>query len=251
MAMDVGAAHCRFSPGRAGLGDSSRVRQMDPFSQKSSGRLVVVDLSEKCIQACRRRFRDSSNIEYHTNDGKSLDMIPDRSIDFAFSFDSLVHAEADVIRAYLEQLGKKLKPHGVGFIHHSNLGEYRNYFSALEAFPQSLRSFLERARVVDKRHWRAMSMTARLFQRFARDAGLRCLSQEIVNWGTRRMIDCLSLFTPVNSKWARDGIVADNPNFMKEARHVSKLSRIYVVPSKRITGTSVPPERKIALRPDR
>ena len=28
-------------------------------------------------------------------------MIPDASIDFVFSFDSLVHAEADVIQAYL------------------------------------------------------------------------------------------------------------------------------------------------------
>ena len=38
--------------------------------------------------------------------------IPDRSSDSVFSFDSLVHAEADVIRGYLAQIGRKLKPSG-------------------------------------------------------------------------------------------------------------------------------------------
>jgi cyclopropane fatty-acyl-phospholipid synthase-like methyltransferase len=39
--------------------------------------------------------------------------------DFVFSFDSLVHVESDVIENYLTQLAKKLKPNGIGFIHHS------------------------------------------------------------------------------------------------------------------------------------
>ena len=37
-------------------------------------------------------------------------MIQDKSIDFVFSFDSLVHAEAEVIEAYLNQLAMKLQP---------------------------------------------------------------------------------------------------------------------------------------------
>lgn len=61
----------------------------------------------------------------YVNDGKSLAMVEDRSVDFAFSFDSLVHVEADVIAAYLNQLGKKLKPGGFTFLHHSNLESYR------------------------------------------------------------------------------------------------------------------------------
>src|SRR5205807_774882 len=31
-------------------------------------RLVIVDLTEKCITHCRERFADSGNIEYHVND---------------------------------------------------------------------------------------------------------------------------------------------------------------------------------------
>jgi ubiquinone/menaquinone biosynthesis C-methylase UbiE len=65
--------------------------------------LVAIDLSEECIQASKQRFAACSNIEYHVNDGKSLDMIPDASVDFVFSFDSLVHADESVITAYLCQ----------------------------------------------------------------------------------------------------------------------------------------------------
>ena len=62
-------------------------------------RLVLVDLAERCIEHCRGRFADASNIEYHVNDGRSLAMVEDGSVDLAFSFDSLVHAEADVLEA--------------------------------------------------------------------------------------------------------------------------------------------------------
>ena len=67
----------------------------------------MVDLSEKCIEACRKGFASSSHISSHANDGKSLGMIAEKSIDFVFSFDSLAHAEADVIEAYLVQLATK------------------------------------------------------------------------------------------------------------------------------------------------
>jgi SAM-dependent methyltransferase len=36
-------------------------------------RLVVVDLSERCIEACRQRFAAESHIAYHVNDGRSLE----------------------------------------------------------------------------------------------------------------------------------------------------------------------------------
>src|SRR5262245_15263124 len=43
-------------------------------------RLIVVDLAENCIAACRRRFAADARIMYHVNDGRSLAMIPDRTI---------------------------------------------------------------------------------------------------------------------------------------------------------------------------
>jgi ubiquinone/menaquinone biosynthesis C-methylase UbiE len=62
------------------------------FLKDFCSRLSIVDLSATCIEACRRRFAGASNISYFVNDGRSLDMVPDGSVDFIFSFDSLVHA---------------------------------------------------------------------------------------------------------------------------------------------------------------
>jgi 2-polyprenyl-3-methyl-5-hydroxy-6-metoxy-1,4-benzoquinol methylase len=198
--------------------------------------LIVVDLAENCIEACRRRFADESHITYHVNDGKSLAMVPDRSIDFAFSFDSLVHAEADVMRAYLEQLAAKLKPNGVGFLHHSNIGAYRRSFSLSRRIPSVLRDRLIQGRIIDQTHWRAFSMTASLFAGFCEQAGLQCVSQEMVNWATKRLIDCFSVFTPKSSTWARPNVVVENPGFMREAAMIRRLSRLYGVPGLPSTG---------------
>jgi hypothetical protein len=53
-------------------------------------RLILVDLVSKCIDACRRRFACVDHIEYHVNDGRSLDAIENNSVDFVFRMDSPV-----------------------------------------------------------------------------------------------------------------------------------------------------------------
>jgi SAM-dependent methyltransferase len=70
------------------------------FLIEAAAELTVVDLSQECIEACRARF-DGANINFHLNDGTSLKIIETNSIDFIFSYDSLVHAELDVIKKYL------------------------------------------------------------------------------------------------------------------------------------------------------
>jgi ubiquinone/menaquinone biosynthesis C-methylase UbiE len=119
-------------------------------------RLVLVDLAEGCIEACRRRFSACSHIEYHVNDGYSLDAVADRSVDFVFSFDSLVHAEADVIRAYVLELARKLKPDSVGFLHHSNLGSYPRAVFLARAVPSArVQALLRQAFLPNLGHWRS------------------------------------------------------------------------------------------------
>src|SRR6185437_6909137 len=78
------------------------------FILPASDKLTLVDLAEPCIEACKKRFDGHDNIEYHVNDGRSLDMVADGTIDFVFSWDSLIHVEDDVIEGYLAQLGRKL-----------------------------------------------------------------------------------------------------------------------------------------------
>ena len=111
-----------------------------------------MDLSSKCIESCKQRFAYASHISYHINDGRSLDMIENRSIDFVFSFDSLVHAEADVLESYLDQLSNKLKPHGVGLIHHSNLLQYREVLSIVDSIPEEFQEAIIATQLMAPRH---------------------------------------------------------------------------------------------------
>lgn len=97
--------------------------------------LVIVDLSERCIDACRERFAGESNIEYHVNDGRSVDMIGSGTVDLAFSFDSLVHVDTDTLGSYLAGFARVLSPDGVAVIHHSNMGTYRRSASLTRRIP--------------------------------------------------------------------------------------------------------------------
>lgn len=188
--------------------------------------LIGIDLSGPCIETCQRRFSASPQMTFHVNDGKSLEMVPDGSVDFVFSFDSLVHAEAEVLEAYLSVLASKLSPDGVGFIHHSNLGSYKYYYSLRNAVPLLGRA-LTKIGIADNDGMRGISMTAGSFAKYAEQAGLQCISQEIVNWSSTRLIDCLSTFTRPGSKWMKPNTVVKNPSFMKEAANIRKVSRLY------------------------
>lgn len=186
-------------------------------------RLVAVDLSPRCIEACKSRFAEFSNLEYHVNDGRSLEMVRDGSIDFAFSFDSLVHVDDDVLEAYLRQLAGKLTPDGVGFIHHSNVHSY------LKPWEEKLPGFArERAiRTINARinkHWRSPKMSAARFGEICESAGLECITQEVVPWGSKHLIDCFSTFTRQGSSWARPVRRLVNAGFMEEAARIREMA---------------------------
>lgn len=183
------------------------------FLKDQCQRLTVVDLTERCIDACKTRFRESANITYAVNDGKSLPMVPDGSVDFAFSFDSLVHTEAEVVEGYLGELGSKLKPDGIGFIHHSNLAALVDPGTGKLPF--------------ENRHWRAASMSAERFREICHQSSLTCIVQEIVNWGLPQLTDCLSVFTRAGSRYARPLVVRENPDFMDEALRLAATSALY------------------------
>lgn len=188
-------------------------------------RLVLVDLVENCIDHCRERFASATNISYHTNDGRSLSMIEDGSVDFTFSFDSLVHAQPDVIADYLAQLARKLKPDGVGFIHHSNAGSLTPLSALSRRVPHRLvMPLMRRGVAVNIFAWRDETMTARQFRDQCAAAGLSCVSQELVSWQVGGyLLDCFSIFTRAGSRWDRVNRVVRNPLFVAEARRMVRL----------------------------
>ena len=191
--------------------------------------LILVDVAAHGIEACRSRFSAATNIAYHVGDGKSLPMVPDQSVDFAFSFDSLVHAEADVMEAYAGELARTLKPDGVAFLHHSNMGAHARAAALARRFPDPLRRRLTvRGLVVNVYAWRAESATAEAFAEHCDRAGLACVGQELIAWEYgRHLTDVISLVTPRGSRWDRPRVTVENPRFMDEARGLARNAPLY------------------------
>jgi hypothetical protein len=158
-------------------------------------------------------------------------MVADRAVDFIFSFDSLVHAEEPILKAYVGEIAKKLRPNGAAFLHHSNAGEYihrAGVQSRLSRHPKMLR-LLKRLGVWDDvDQWRAPGVTAEKMAMLAQEHNLQCVSQELVTWGTRfALIDCLSTLVPPGSQWSRERRILRNRGFGLEAMRLSELSRLY------------------------
>jgi SAM-dependent methyltransferase len=197
---------------------------------------IGVDLNTECVAACRTRFAGAKHATFVANDGRSLAAVADDSITFAFSFDSLVHVEMDVIEAYLRELSRKLSPDGVAFIHHSNLGEYSGVALKLSRrlwIPPHrwalARKVFQRLQLTYWDHWRAPSVTSRKVVAAGGSTGLVCIGQEIINWGHHnwRTVDCFSILTRSGSRWERPNVVVRNPYFMTEARSAHVISKVY------------------------
>jgi len=127
-----------------------------------AGRLHLVDLHPNNLEACRRRFGGDPRLSCHVTDGRSLPL-PDAAATFLFSFDSVVHFDSDVVRAYLREAWRVLRPGGHAFLHHSNTvahpgGDFR-------AEP----------------HWRNF-MSKELLAHYALKEGLEVVRQEPVDW---------------------------------------------------------------------
>ena len=177
--------------------------------------LIGIDLAPSCVEQCEQRFRDCGNLAFKLNDGLRFPMVDDASIDFAFSFDSLVHAESDVLSSYVSELARVLKPGGVAFIHHSNLGAMRPLWW------NKLKSRIYRMSF--DRHARASSMSADKMREFVDRSGMWCLQQELIPWmtGWPMLLDCMS--TIINSP-AKECIVIENHRFREEAAAIQRIS---------------------------
>jgi ubiquinone/menaquinone biosynthesis C-methylase UbiE len=197
------------------------------FLKDQCEQLTALDLAENCVAACKQRFSEVTNITYLVNDGSSLDAIADSSIDFVFSFDSLVHADSSTMEAYLAQLPRILTADGVAFMHHSNLGAYRPGFRRL-AGSRSIERVLRRLGVIEYLHVRDPSMSAQHLAAYGARLGLQCIAQELTTWHTRRTwIDCMSTIVRADGPHARENRVLRNAGFRREAAYLKGLSTLY------------------------
>jgi SAM-dependent methyltransferase len=152
------------------------------FLGRHCDELLGVDLAVSAVAHCRERFSGDPRMTFAANDGTSLAIAGDRSVDLVFSFDSLVHAEADVLGGYLTEIARVLTDDGVAFLHHSNV-------AALGAVD------------VERIHWRAPSVSGEVVERFAARAGLKAVIQEPLAWEEGILTDCVSVIARPGSRW--------------------------------------------------
>jgi ubiquinone/menaquinone biosynthesis C-methylase UbiE len=194
------------------------------FLRSFCKKLTVVELSPRCLEACRERFGDEG-MEYHLGDGRSLGSLQDDSVDFTFSFESLIHSEADDLASYLQELARVMKTGGVCFLHHSNLGWYRTYYQWVQRFPKRLREFFQARGILDFDGWRALSVSHLDVKKQAEDCGFSLLSQELVPWGGKRLIDCFTVM--VLGRTERHYQMMENHDFVTRAAEIARLARAY------------------------
>lgn len=130
------------------------------YLKDKSDKLSIVDLNQLCIDKCKEKFGD--DIEYYVNDGKSLVMFENSSKDFIFSWDSFVHMNDEVIKEYLKEIYRVLKPDGYAVIHHSYLsGGQKESFKNLSG---------------------RSNMNPDLFKTLAEEQSLKVIKQEDFEW---------------------------------------------------------------------
>lgn len=171
------------------------------------GSYTGIDLSQTCVEYCRRRFSDHSNTAFLENDGLSLDRVEDGRFDLVFSFDSLVHANLDVHRVYIPQILTKLTRNGVAFIHHSNCAQFGSH------------------RVNE--HCRAEDVSAAAYADLVYQAGGHVLLQEVLNWRTVEKIDAFTLFCIAKQDVPPEKVLIENSDFMLEAILIREIHSRY------------------------
>ena len=97
------------------------------FLIPNSAFCTLVDLSPNCLDYCRMRFSQSSNVEYFLTTGTSLPRYCDAQIDFVWSYDSFVHMSPGVIARYVAEIARVLRPTAVAIIHHANIRDLSSH----------------------------------------------------------------------------------------------------------------------------
>jgi len=184
------------------------------------------------LSIAKKRFKSYSNIEYFVNDGRSLSSVEDNSIDFIFSFDSLVHAEADVMKSYIQEFYRILASDGMAFIHHSNLGYYHKNlkFKISNKIGKFLKKSGLRKDTLFRPHWRGTSVSHKNIKEFCNQFGLKCVNQEVFAWPPNYSsfyTDCISIISnkPTSSK--KENLLFANNNFIKEALNARSIYENY------------------------
>jgi len=109
--------NCRALEIGAGAGEWSAVLL------QHVAQLTLVDTVPRCIEICKVRFEDNTNVNYMVNDGQSLQGVAPQSVDLVLSMNVFIQNEPEVVGNYLKAIAEVLSPNGTAVIHHARRGE--------------------------------------------------------------------------------------------------------------------------------
>jgi len=156
-------------------------RNSEKLKQRAQ-KIHIVDINQENIDFCRERFAGDARFSFTRNDGCSLSFLPSNGVSLLYCFDAMVHFDSDVVRAYLREFKRILRPGAFGFCHHSNYTQDP-----------------ERD-VHDKPGWRNF-MSQALFAHYCSKEGLTVVKSRVIDW-ERPGSDCLTLFKKPGESFA-------------------------------------------------
>ena len=142
------------------------------YLQRHARRLWVTDIQAGNVEVCARRFASNAAVSCFTGNGYNFEPLTDGSLSFIYCFDAMVHFDSDVVRAYLRDARRVLRPGGRGFFHHSNYTAGHDW----RTNPRS-RNF----------------MSVDMFRHYALKEGLEVVRQRPVRWAEIENLDGFTL----------------------------------------------------------
>jgi ubiquinone/menaquinone biosynthesis C-methylase UbiE len=106
--------------------DFSTILELAPGHGRNTAKLLdhaqkifAVDINQTNVDVLSQRFKDNAKVSPIRNTGADLRMIDGASITFVYCFDAMVHFDSDIVRAYIREFRRVMKPGARGFIHYS------------------------------------------------------------------------------------------------------------------------------------
>ncbi len=111
------------------------------------GTLHLVDYHAEILAEARRVFARHPHLRFITNNGHDFPGIAEHSVDYVFSFGTFVHLDLPIIVAYVQALGRILKPTANVVLQYSDkrkiMAQINNGFS--DTSPEQVRAAVEEA----------------------------------------------------------------------------------------------------------
>ncbi len=145
-----------------------------PELRKDIVSILLMDVNEENISFCRQRFAPSDIVSFRVNNGYDFRPSENETITGIFCYDAMVHFEFDAIISYLQDTFRILTSGGRALFHHSNY------------------DLRPGADYQQNPEWRNF-MNKRFFAHIANRAGLKVMEQVVIDWGSARELDCISL----------------------------------------------------------